>query len=345
MPCFPHWLRFCPGVAEEELSAILCRLQGSEGPLLAERARCPSSASVMSVVAAAGCSDAAGRRRGAGPRPRSRRARAWCCSARSMRRSRSSGSPHGPPSVSARRPGACIRGSISGQRTRSTTGLLGCPRSGSQRAELVEGLRGGGVISFGAGGGRRRGRWGPLRDRCSRRISATMKSRPRPHGGAANLRRLSGLTATRATDRRAAVLRAGIKPAQNIEAAPRDRVHDRRQPSMLSEPKPGFRPLAGPLTALSPKLLSMVDEHAMVERSGLPSGAAFGSLGASANSAATAVSSAACAACRRRPAAGSRAVEPCSGGRSPRSIHSHPSSCGRRSPESRADNAPGNSTG
>ncbi len=162
MPCFPHWLLFCPGAAEEELSAILCRLQGPaiEGPLLAERARCPSSASVMSVVAVAGCFDAAGKRRGAGPG--FRRARARCCSARSMRWSRSSGSPHG--SASARRPGACIRGSVSERRTRSTTSLPGCPRSGSRRAELVEGLRGGGVISFGAGGGRRRGRWGPLRD-------------------------------------------------------------------------------------------------------------------------------------------------------------------------------------
>ncbi len=222
MPCFPHWLRFCPGAAEEELSAIPCRLQGSaiEGPLpvLAERARCPSSASVMSVVAAAGCSDAAGRRRGAGPRPGFRRARAWCCSARSMRRSRSSGSPHGPCSASARRPGACVRGSVSGRRTRSTTSLPGCPRSGSRRAELVEGLRGGGsvsdVISFGAGGVRAGdGRTGPLRDR---QFAQQLHLRDHEiasmvagldlvaYGGAANLRRLSGLTATKATARRAA---------------------------------------------------------------------------------------------------------------------------------------------
>ncbi len=126
-----------------------------------------------------------GRRRGAGPG--SRRARAWCCSARSMRRSRSSGSPHG--SASARRPGACIRGSVSGRRTRSTTDLPGCPRSGSRRAELVEGLRGGGsvsdVISFG-GWQRQKARAIAKRVRSvivsshSSRISATMKSRPRP---------------------------------------------------------------------------------------------------------------------------------------------------------------------
>ncbi len=117
--------------------------------------------------------------------------------------------------------------------------------------------------------------------------------------------------------RASAVLRAGVKPrpepAQDVATVPRTEymTADIRAPASLSEPKLSFRPMAGPLRALSPTLLSMgtsgwsTDTHSpsrwfSSERRGLACTAVFESVpswrSASANSAATALYSSTCAA-------------------------------------------------
>ncbi len=97
---FPHWLRFCPGTAEEEPSAILCWLQGSaiEGPLpaLAERARCPSSACRPGYVGGSGRTPWLFRR-GSSPRPGGRRRRRLLITTRKrpcQAETESRGTPH-----------------------------------------------------------------------------------------------------------------------------------------------------------------------------------------------------------------------------------------------------------